>query len=69
MSLCYLSTSLRHSSLGLLELWIGFVSGKAYTDIPIPEVLLQLEQHNCMPLQVVTCNVTSSRAGLRVARA
>jgi len=44
---------------GLTELWIGFGSSKAYTDIPVHEVSMQLGTdnvkhfHSSMLLQVV----------------
>ena len=55
-------------SLGLLELWIGFGSGKAYIDIPIHEVSLQLGPDKCKALPFFAaftgCDVTSSMLGI-----
>ena len=54
--------------LGLTELWIGFGSGKTYTDIPIHEVSLQLGPNNCKALPFfhafTGCDTTSSMLGI-----
>ncbi|MES9879344.1 MAG: hypothetical protein ABW185_00490 [Sedimenticola sp.] len=55
-------------TLGLTELWVGFGSGKAYTDIPIHEVSLQLGPAKCKALPFfhafTGCDVTSSMLGI-----
>ena len=55
-------------NLGLTELWIGFGSGKAYTDIPIHEISLQLGNDKCIALPFfhafTGCDVTSSMLGI-----
>ena len=50
--------------IGLTELWISFGSGKAYRDIPVHEVCLQLGPEKCTALPFfhafTGCDVTSS---------
>ena len=55
-------------NLGLTELWIGFGTGKAYTDIPVHEISLQLGPDKCKALPFfhafTGCDVTSSMLGI-----
>jgi hypothetical protein len=55
-------------NLGLIELWVGFGSGKTYTDIPIHEVALKLGPDKCKALPFfhafTGCDLTSSMLGI-----
>ena len=53
---------------GLVELWIGFGSGKYYKDIPIHLVVNELGAEKCAAITFfhafTGCDVTSSMAGI-----
>ena len=56
--------------LELTELWVGFGSGKAYTDIPVQEISLQLGSDKCNALSFLhaftCCDVASSMLGIGI---